>query len=128
MTDLLAQVRIDLRGAARDVRRYGFHQCDLYDFDQVWAESIDPARARKCGFGAIATAITGRPVPDDLMSNPRIAAAYRHLGDYMTAFYGAPTFAAWNDAEGRAGWEVALLLRKAAAWTPTPAKSESLAA
>ncbi|MBS2550500.1 hypothetical protein KGQ19_26875 [Catenulispora sp. NL8] len=120
MTDPLAQVRIDLRNGARIVLANGLHQRAFYNYDQVQAEDIPPGKACVCGVGGLNTGITGHPIPDDFLTNPRISAALAHLIAYMMAFY-ATTFISWNDEEGRTTAEVARLLRKAAAWTPPTA-------
>lgn len=118
MTDPLAQVRADLRKASRIQLANGLMQGNYFDHKQVYAEGIPPSQARMCAKGSINTAITGHPLPDGNLSDPQIFAASEHVRRYMAAFYGDTIITDWNDSPGRTAAQVALLLRKAASWTP----------
>lgn len=122
MTDPLAQVRADLRKASRIQLTNGLMQGNYFDHKQVYVEGVPPSQARVCAKGSINTAITGHPLPDGNLSSPQIVAASEHVRRYMAAFYGSTVITDYNDADGRTAAQMALLLRKAAAWTPpTPA-------
>jgi len=120
--DPLAQVRADLRKASRIQLTNGLMQGNYFDHDQVYTEGVPPSQARVCGLGSINIAITGEPIPSGEFNNPQINAASEHVRRYLAAFYGDTVITDYNDADGRTAAQMALLLRKAAAWiSPTPA-------
>ena len=57
-----------------------------------------------------------------------ISAAIAHLNAYMFVHHPGVWIAEWNDQPGRTAWQVALLLRRAAAWTPATVDTLALAA
>lgn len=116
--DPLAQVRTDLRNASRIQLTNGLMQGNYFDHDQVYTEGIPPSQARVCSLGSINIAITGEPAPAGHLTNPQISAACEHVRRYMAAFYGDTVITDFNDADGRTAAQMALLLYKAAAWTP----------
>jgi hypothetical protein len=116
--DPLAQVRIDLRNAARIQLANGLMQGNYFDHDQVYTDGIPASQARVCGLGAINIAITGEPAPTGRFNDPQLNAASEHVRRYLAAFYGDTVITDYNDAPGRTAAQVALLLRKAASWTP----------
>ena len=116
--DPLAQVRTDLRKASRIQLTNGLMQGNYFDHEQVYTEGIPPSQARVCGLGAINIAITGEPAPAGHFDNPQTNAATEHVRRYLAAFYGATVITDSNATDGRTAAQVALLLRKAASWTP----------
>ncbi|GAA2019006.1 hypothetical protein GCM10009839_14160 [Catenulispora yoronensis] len=117
--DPLAQVRTDLRNAARIIRTNGLMQHNYCDYDQAIASGIRFREARLCTLGGVHVAISGDPLPVGYHENPRITAATGHLRGYLMHQYGTDHVIDWNDTDGRTAADVVRLLFKAAAWTPT---------
>lgn len=113
--DPLAEIRSHLRHAARIVRRNGLHQRQYVDGDQH--DTGTPYdRCRVCTLGAVNLAVTGSPSPDHFRED--LCAVNRHLYAYAFTVLGEVLVPVWNDQPGRTAWQVALFLRRAAAWTP----------
>lgn len=116
--DPLSQVRIDLRHASRVMRTNGLMQRNYCDYDQAIADNIPFGKARVCTQAAVHVAISGDPLPVGYDKDPRILAATDHLRNYLMDHYANHGVIDWNDEPGRTTGQAALMLYKAAAWTP----------
>jgi hypothetical protein len=123
--DPLAQIRSHLRHAARIIRRNGLHQGHFYDYDQR-DNGTPEDECRVCALGAVNTAVAGSP--SSRLSRDDVRAVVNHLNAYAATVLGEVTVPEWNDQDGRTVEQVALLLRRAAAWTPTGPDTLALAA
>jgi hypothetical protein len=110
-----AAIRAHLRHAARIIRRNGLHQRHYVDGDQ-YDKGTPYDECRVCTLGAVNLAVTGNPAPNHHRTD--LKAVTGHLYAYAFTVLGELTVPEWNDQSGRTVEQVAMFLRRAAAWTP----------